>query len=151
MLTKPLTRAGFIAAKTVAGLALLLAATAIGSALCVLTTMLVFDASLIADFVASVALWLALAAMFTTLMVLLSAALDRQAPAAGIGIGVYVAVVLLTGFPLVRDRSPAGLMAANDAVIRGRDVALAWPLLTTLALAALFAVVAVAVFRRKEL
>ncbi len=151
MLTKPLTRAGFISAKVVSGLALLVAATALGSALCVLTTILLFDASLIADFIVSVALWLALAAMFTTLMILLSAAMDRQAPAAGVGIGVYVALFVLTGFPLVRDHSPAGLMAANDAIIAGRDVALAWPLVTTAVLCALLAVAAIAVFRRKEL
>ncbi len=48
----------------------------------------------------SVGLWLALAAMFVTLMVLLSAATGRQATAAGIGIGVYVALFVLTGFPV---------------------------------------------------
>jgi ABC-2 type transport system permease protein len=151
MLTKPLSRAGFIAAKVVSGLALLVAATVLGSALCVVTTILLFDSSLIADFILSVALWLALAATFTTLMILLSAAMDRQASAAGVGIGVYVALFLLTGFPLARDHSPAGLMAANDAIVKGRDVALVWPLVTTAALCALFVVAAVAVFRRKEL
>jgi ABC-2 type transport system permease protein len=151
MLTKPLTRAGFVVAKVVSGLALLLVATALGSVLCVIVTVLLFDASLIADFVASVALWLALAAMFSTLMILLSAAMDRQPPAAGVGIGVYVGIFVLTGFPAIRDHSPAGLMAANDAIIAGRHVALAWPLLTTATLGVLFVVAAVVVFRRKEL
>ena len=65
--------------------------------------------------------------------------------------GVYVALFVLTGFPVARDHTPAGLLAANDALLRGRHVALAWPLLTTLVLAALCVVAAVAVFRRKEL
>ncbi len=151
MLTKPLSRAGFVVAKTLAGLGLLVVATALGSALCIVATILLFDTHLIARFVASVALWLALAAMFTALMVLLSAALDRQAPAAGVGIGVYVALFVLTGFPAARDHTPAGILAANDALLKGRDVALAWPLVTTLIVGVLCVIAAVAVLRRKEL
>ena len=89
--------------------------------------------------------------MVTALMVLLSAATLRQAPAAGIGIGVYVALVVLTGFPLVRDRSPAGLVASSDALMKGRDVALLWPLVTTFLVTVLCVVGAALVFRRKEL
>ncbi len=151
MLTKPLSRAGFVLAKAVVAIGLLVVATAVGSALCVVTTIALFDAGRIPAFLASVGVWLALAAMFTTLMLLLSAALDRQAPAAGVGIAVYVALFVLTGFPLLRDTTPAGLMAANDALLKGRDVALLWPLLTTVALTGAFATAAVAVFRRKEL
>lgn len=151
MLTKPLSRAGFIVAKTVAGLGLLAGATMLGSVLCVAVTLVLFDAGHLGAFAASVGLWLALAAFFVTLMVLLSAAFDRQAPAAGAGIAVYVALFVLTGFPLIRDHSPAGLLAAGDALIQRRDVALAWPLATTAVLAALCVVAAVAVFRRKEL
>jgi hypothetical protein len=98
-----------------------------------------------------VLVWLALAALFVALMVFLSAAMDRQAPAAGAGIAVYVALFVLTGFPAVRDRTPAGLLAANDALLKGRHVALAAPLATTLALAVLLVGAAVIVFRRKEL
>ncbi len=94
---------------------------------------------------------MALAVMFTTLMVLLSAATQRQAAAAGAGIGVYVALFVLTGFPAARDVTPAGLLAANDALLKGREAALVWPLATTLACALAFLVAAVAVFRRKEL
>ena len=96
-------------------------------------------------------LWLALATMFTALMVLLSAATLRQGPAAGAGIAVYVALFALTGFPLVRDHSPAGIMASSDALLRGRDVALLWPLVTTLLITVLCVVGAALVFRRKEL
>jgi ABC-2 type transport system permease protein len=151
MLTKPLSRAGFIVAKAVAGMALLVIATALGAALCIVTTILLFDTTLISEFIASVAVWLVLAAMFTTLMILLSAATNRQAPAAGAGIGAYVAVFVLTGFPILRDHSPAGLLAANDAILKGKDAALAWPLISTAVLGVLFLAGAVVVFRRKEL
>ena len=151
VLTKPLSRGAFVTAKAASGLLVLLLATAVGTALCIAVTVVLFDTAHIAGFVASVGVWLALAAMFVTLMVLLSAATGRQAPAAGIGLGVYVALFVLTGFPAARERTPAGILAANDALIKGRDVALAVPLATTLALAAVFVVAAVFVFRRKEL
>lgn len=151
MLTKPLSRTGFVAAKTASGVVMLVSATAVGTAVCVAVTVLLFDARHIAAFLASVGLWLVLATMFTALMVLLSAATLRQGPAAGAGIAVYVALFALTGFPLMRDHSPAGLMAASDALVTGRDVALLWPLATTLAVTALCVVGAALVFRRKEL
>jgi len=151
MLSKPLSRGGFIAAKAVSSIAILMLATLAGAALCVVVTIAIFDAAHIAGFVMSVLVWLALAAMFATLMVFLSAAMDRQAPAAGAGIAVYVALFVLTGFPAARDRTPAGLLAANDALLKGRHVALVAPLVTTLVLAVLFVVAAVVVFRRKEL
>lgn len=151
MLSKPLSRTGFIVAKAVSSLTIVVVATILGAALCIVVTIAVFDASHIAGFVMSVLMWLALAAMFVALMVFLSAAMDRQAPAAGTGIAVYVALFVLTGFPAVRDRTPAGLLAANDAVLKGRHVALAAPLATTLVLAMLFVGAAVIGFRRKEL
>ena len=151
VLAKPLSRTGFIVAKAVSQLALLVAATALGTLVCILVTTIIFDGRHIVAFIASVALWLALAAMFTLLMLLLSAAMKGQAPAAGVGIGVYVSLFVLTGFPVIRDHSPAGILAASDALLRGRDVALAWPVATTLALAGGFLYAAVRVFARREL
>jgi ABC-2 type transport system permease protein len=151
VLTKPLSRAGFVVTKAVSQLVIVLVATALGTLLCVLVTVAIFDGRHIGAFVASVALWLVLAAMFTTLMLLLSAAMKGQAPAAGVGIAVYVSLFVLTGFPLIRDHSPAGILAASDALLRGRDAALAWPVTTTLAFAAAFLYAAVRVFARKEL
>lgn len=151
VLTKPLSRTSFVWAKVAGNLVVLLAATAVGAALCVATTAALFDTAHVAAFLQSVALWLALAAMFVCLMVWLSALLDRQAAAAGAGIAVYAALFALTGFPVLRDHSPAGLFAAGDALLGGRDAALAWPVATTLALAAVFVLLAAWSFRRKEL
>jgi ABC-2 type transport system permease protein len=151
VLTKPLSRGAFVVAKSVSGLLLLLVATAVGTALCIAVTIALFDTASIVPFLESVGVWLAIAAFFVTLMVLLSAATGRQAPAAGVGLGVYVALFVLTGFPAARDRTPAGILAANDALVKGRDVALAVPLAVTLVLAVVFMAAAVLVFRRKEL
>jgi len=151
VLTKPLSRPAFVTAKAASGLVLLALATALGAALCVGVTVALFDTAYIPAFLLSVALWLALGAMFVTLMVLLSAAFGRQATAAGAGIGVYVALFVLTGFPAAREHTPAGILAANDALLRGRSVDLAVPLVTTLALTVAFVVAAALVFRRKEI
>jgi len=58
---------------------------------------------------------------------------------------------VLTGFPLIRDHSPAGLIATSDAALRGRDVALFWPVVTTVVAGAACLVGAVWSFRHKEL
>ena len=151
VLTKPISRAGFVIAKAISQLAVLVCATIVGVAVCIATTIALFGAGPVAPFIEAAALWLAFAAMIHMLMVLLSAAMKSQAPAAGAGIGLWIALLFLTGLPLVRDHSPAGLMAANDAALRSRDVALFWPLATTALAAAVFLAGAVWFFGRREL
>ncbi len=151
VLTKPISRAGFVVAKAISQLAVLVCATVLGVAVCIATTVALFGAGSIAPFVAAAALWLAFAAMILLLMVMLSAAMRSQAPAVGAGIGLWIGLLVFTGFPLIRDHSPAGLMAANDATLRGRDVALLWPLVTTAIAGAVFLAAAIWFFRRREL
>ena len=152
VLTKPLSRAGFIVAKAVSQLVLLCAASVAGAALCAAVTIGLFGTtSDIAAFAAAFGLWLFVAAMTTTLMLFLSAALDSQAAAAGAGLGVFVTLSVLTAFPLTRDATPAGLMAAAAPRLEHHSVALAWPVTTTVVLAVAFVAVAVMAFRRKEL
>ena len=151
VLTKPISRAGFVVAKAVSQLVVLIVATVLGVAVCVATTVALFGGGSVGPFVEAAALWLAFAAMILMLMVMLSAAMRGQAPAIGVGVGVWVVIFVVTGFPLIRDHSPAGLMAANDAALRGRDVALLWPLTTTAAAGALFLAAAIWFFRRREL
>jgi ABC-2 type transport system permease protein len=151
VLTKPLSRTSFVWSKAVSNIVILLAATAIGTALCIVVTVALFDASLIAPFVESVALWLALAVMFVCLMTWLSAALDKQAAAAGAGLAVYASFFALTGFPAIREWTPAGILAANDALLKGKDMALGRPATVTLLLAVVFLIAAAWSFRRKEL
>ena len=151
VLTKPLSRTSFVWSKTVANLIILLVATAIGTTLCIVVTIALFDASHIVPFVESVGLWLALAAMFVCLMVWLSAAMDKQAAAAGAGLAVYASIFALTGFPAIREWTPAGILAANDALLKGKDLPLGRPVTVTLILALLCLIGAAWSFRRKEL
>ena len=151
VLTKPLSRTSFVWSKAIANLVVLAVATALGTALCVGVTLVLFDGSHVVALLESVAVWLALATMFVSLMVWLSAALDRQAAAAGAGIAVYVVLFTLTGFPMLREWTPAGIFTANDALLKGKDVPLAQPVVVTLVLAVVFLLLAAWSFRRKEL
>ena len=151
VLTKPLSRTSFVWSKAVANLLIVLVATAIGTLLCIAVTVALFDTSHIVQFVESVAVWLALAAMFVCLMIWLSAALDRQAAAAGAGLAVYASIFALTGFPAIREWTPAGILAANDALLKGKDMPLGRPVTVTLLLALACLLAAAWSFRRKEL
>ena len=151
VLTKPISRAGFVVAKAIAQLTLLIVATALGATVCVATTVALFGTGSIAQFVEAVALWLVFACAVLMLMLWLSAAMPGQAPAAGLGVAIWILLIVLTGFPLIRDHSPAGLIATSDAALRGRDVALFWPVVTTVVAGAACLVGAVWSFRRKEL
>jgi hypothetical protein len=64
---------------------------------------------------------------------------------------VYVALFALTGFPALRDWTPAGVFTANDALLKGKDATLAQPIAVTLVLAVVFLLLAAWSFRRKEL
>jgi ABC-2 type transport system permease protein len=151
VLTKPVSRTGFLIAKALSELALLVAATTLGTAICIVGTVAIFDASLIGTAVAGVALWLVFAAMVIALMLLLSTVFNGQAPAAGTGIGVYIALSVLSGFPLIRDYSPSGLLTVSARLLKHESAALAWPLTTTLVLTAVFLAGTVWRFRSREL
>ena len=151
VLTKPLSRAAFVVLKAASQLVLLVVATVVAAALCIVTTVLLFGSASIGPFIETTALWLVFATMVLMLMVLLSAAMGGQAPAIGAGIALWIGLLVFTGFPLIRDHSPAGLMAANDAALRGRDVALLWPVATTAVVAAALLAAAVWAFERREL
>ncbi|HUK78215.1 MAG TPA: ABC transporter permease subunit [Thermoleophilia bacterium] len=151
VLTKPISRAAFVVLKATSQLAVLVVATVVGAALCIVTTVVLFGSASIGPFIETTALWLVFATMVLMLMVLLSAAMRGQAPAIGAGIALWIGLLVFTGFPLIRDHSPAGLMAASDAALKGRDVALLWPLATTVLAAAALLAAAAWAFGRREL
>jgi ABC-2 type transport system permease protein len=151
VLTKPISRAGFVLVKAAAQLVLLVGATVVAAAVCVVATVVLFGSADIGAFVETTALWLVFAAMILMLMVLLSAALRGQAQAIGAGIALWIGLFFFTGIPLLRDHSPAGLIVANDAALRGRPAALLWPLVTTALTGVALLAGAVWAFRRREL
>ncbi|MBN1192089.1 MAG: ABC transporter permease [Coriobacteriia bacterium] len=151
VLTKPLSRASFVLAKFVSQTGLLLATVSIGAALTWGSTYAVFGEAPIGPLARATGAWLVLAVMFVALMETLSAILDSQAGAAGLGFAAYILISIATMWgPAVR-HSPAGLVNAPTELAMQESVALGWPVATSLVAAALFVAATVVVFRRREL
>ncbi|MDA3937536.1 MAG: ABC transporter permease subunit [Actinomycetota bacterium] len=151
VLTKPVSRGAFVVAKAISNSVLFLAATIIGAAVCVGLTIVMFDSSGIADFAVSTALLYLLGVVFISITLLLGVAIKSQAGAAGASLGAFLAVSLLSIWGPARDYTVAGLMVAGDRILRGDEVALLWPVLTSVVLIVLCVGGAVLLFRRKEL
>ena len=151
VLTKPLSRTAFVLAKFVSNVKLLSGSVIAGAVLTWALTHAVFGKAPAGDLAAATGVWLLLGILFIAVMELLSALLDSQAGAAGLGFVVYIALSIGTLWgPAVR-YSPAGLVGAPTKIVTGEAVELLWPIWTTLALTALCVGAAIAVFRQREL
>jgi len=150
-LTKPLSRTAFVLAKFVSQTALLAVTVVVGALATWGLTYAVFAEAPLAPLAQATATWLALGVMILALMVALSAAIDSQAGAAGLGFLGFIALSIATLWSPAVEHSPAGLLGAPTNLVMGKPVTLGWPLATTFALTAVFVLVAVAVFRRREL
>ena len=153
VLAKPLSRGGFVLAKLVSQVALLLAATALGTATCLAMTAVVFDASTAARLVHAVALWLLLAILLVVVMTLFSTAFLSRGAAAGAGLGFYFLMILFSNWaPAARYTFLGLLPGIRDALAsQGQTVSLGLP--TTMAVLAIVvgAVATVLIFERQEL
>lgn len=150
VLTKPVSRAGFVVAKYVAQTVLVTVTAVIGTALTQLVTLIVFGEAPPEKLWLSAGIWIAYAALLVAIVTLCSAALPTLA-AAGVGVVAMFALSLAALWgPLLR-YSPAGLTAAPSDVLLGKDVSLLWPLLTTAGLAVVLVAAASLVFSRREL
>lgn len=150
VLTKPVSRAAFVVAKAVASAALVVVAAAVGAALTWLVTRAVFGTAPAAPLAGATAVWLALAVLIVAVMVLLSAAFDSQAAAAGLGLAAYLVLSLATLWRPAVEYGPAGLVSAPDRIVAGEAGALGWPVVSALGLAAALVAAAVLVLRRRE-
>lgn len=151
VLTKPLSRTAFVAAKYLAGSAFLVGTVAIGAAVTWALTWAVFGEAPLAPLAGATGLWLVLGLMILGIMVFLSSLVGSQAGAAGLGFGAFVLLSIASIWsPAVR-YSPTGLLGAPTEVLLGRSGPLLGPVLTGLALGAISVAAAVAAFSRKEL
>ncbi len=151
VLTKPLTRVGFVLSKLVSTAVLLVGATLVMMLVTWGVTLIWFPDAPFGPLIASTAAWLLYAFMLVAVVLLGSAAVDSGAGAAGIGLGVYFTLMLagLWG-PLLR-WTPAGMANAPVALGAAREVDILWPALTTAALTVVLVWLAVRVFERREL
>ncbi len=152
LLTKPITRGAFVAAKIVGIGALLALALAVAGALCWVYTAILFEPLPVAGFAGAVALvWLSLG-VFAAFTFLASVVTRSALVAGGVGFGLFLVVGILSALPAIGPYMPTSLWGAADALALGTvPEPLLGPVLANVALAAAALVLAGWSFRRQEL
>lgn len=150
VLTKPVSRRGFITAKIAAQQLLLVVTAIIGAFLCLALTTALFPSSMEPRFLVAVVVWLAYALLVIVVMALFSAVLPTQG-AAGAGLAFYFLSLLLGLWPAANRFTFIGLTSAGQRILAGAEVALAWPLVTAGLAAVGFGLLAAWQFERAEL
>lgn len=152
ILTKPVSRTAFVAAKAAAIGGLLAAAVAIAGALAWIYTTILFEPLPAAGYAAAVGLvWLSLA-VFAALTLLLSVVARSALVAGGIGLGLVFATGIISALPGIGAYMPTSLWGAADQVALGIvPDPFAGPVLVNVLLAVGAVALAAAIFRRQEL
>jgi ABC-2 type transport system permease protein len=150
-LTKPLSRGAFVVAKIITQIALLMAATVLGTIVCLAMTAVIFDGGNAARLLTAVALWLLYASLLVVVMTLCSAAFRSRGAAAGAGLGFYFLTLLLSSWGPAARYGFVGLWPALRDALMGEPLAIAWPIATALVAVVLGVTGAVWIFERQEL
>jgi ABC-2 type transport system permease protein len=152
LLTKPITRGAFIAAKAIAIGALLALALAVAGGLCWIYTTILFEPLPVAGFAGAVALvWLSLA-VFAALTFLASAATRSSLVAGGVGFAALLVAGILSALPAIGPYLPTSLWGAADQLALGTvPDPLAGPVLVNVTIIAAAVGLAWWSFRRQEL
>jgi ABC-2 type transport system permease protein len=151
VLTKPLSRTAYVAAKAAVHCAFLMVSVGITTVVTWAMTRLVFGRSPGAALWSAVVAWLALAVFFLGVMTLLSSLLGSQAGAAGIGLAVFAALGAAGMWEPLQKYSPAGLVSAPAMLAAGEESAILSPVITSCGLAVLLVMAAAWAFQTKEL
>jgi ABC-2 type transport system permease protein len=151
MLTKPLSRRAFVVAKIVSQVALLVVATALGTAACLAMTAVVFDGTGGARLVTAVAIWLLYAALLVVVMTMFSAAFRSRGAASGAGLAYFFVTLLLSNWGPMARYSFLGLIPAMGQALLGRGMSLGWPVATAIVAIVAGVIAAVRIFERQEL
>jgi ABC-2 type transport system permease protein len=153
ILTKPASRAAFLAAKLIAISATLGIATALGTGVAYVYTLALYPSDFaIGGYVAMAMLLWWITVVFTAIT-LLGSTLTRSAiAAAGIGLIALLVMGILGALPVVGPYMPSSLAAPAQAIALGQDPGwLVGPLLFNVALVPVLLGIAWLVFRRQEL
>jgi ABC-2 type transport system permease protein len=151
VLTKPVSRTAFIAAKVFVHAAFLTATVTVGTLVTWGGTVLTFGSAPAAPLLDSAFAWLVFGVLFLCLMTLLSVALPSQAGAAGIGIGIYALLAIAGLSETLTLYTPVGLSSAPATLAAGHPFALFWPVLSSIALSVALIAAAAWLFTRQEL
>ena len=137
VLTKPVSRTAFVIAKAAVHSAFLAILVVAGTLATWGLTAAVFKEAPGSALWSSALVWLVFGVLFITLMTLLSVLIGSAAAAAGAGLGAYALVSIAAIWKPLGTYSPAALTMAPASLASGKDVAVLWPVLTSLLLAAL--------------
>jgi ABC-2 type transport system permease protein len=151
VLTKPVSRTAFVVAKAAVHSAFLGALVVAGTLITWGLTAAIFGQAPGSALWSSALVWLVFGVLFIALMTLLSVIIGSAAGAAGAGLGVYALVSVAAIWKPLGTYSPAALAAQPASLAAGKDVAVLWPVLTSLLLAVVLVALAALAFRRKDL
>jgi ABC-2 type transport system permease protein len=152
VLTKPLSRQAFLAAKLIALLATLGTGVILAGIACYIYTALLFEVLSVGGFIACCLLLLLATLVYAVLTLLGSTLVNSSLPAAGLGLAGLMVVTILSAIPGVSRFMPGSLYDAAQALALGQQpTELIVPLLSNLTLVALAMFLAWFSFRRQEL
>lgn len=151
VLTKPVSRTAFIIAKAVVHSVFLAVLVVAGTLITWGLTAAIFGQAPGSALWSSSIVWLVFGVLFIALMTLLSVLIGSAAGAAGAGLGAYALVSIAAIWKPLGTYSPAALTKVPSSLLAGNDVAVLWPVLTSLVLAAMLFALAALTFRRSEL
>lgn len=151
VLTKPVSRGGFLLGKFAGQTLLVTAVTVAGAFIVWLMTSILFPTSPPGPLFAASAVWLLFGILILAVTTGFSALFQSQAAAAGAAVGVWVAVSVLSVWGWAAKYTFAGLTGASIQLASGNSAELAWPIATGVVAIVAVLWVSVAVLRHKEL
>lgn len=150
VLTKPVSRGGFVVAKYIAQAMLLIVATLLGTLVTWGLTAAIFGEAPPERLFGPTAVWIVLALLLLAVVALFSCFMSTLA-ALAMGFGAYAVMGILTLWgPAVR-YSPAGLLGAPSKMLAAEPVTLTWPLATCAVTIVALMAAAVWAFKRVEI
>lgn len=151
VLTKPLSRTGFVIAKFVVHATFLAVVVMVGTVVTWGLTDLIFGIAPWERLWEASFTWLVLGLLFIGLMTVLSVEINSAAGAAGVGVGAFALLTIATIWAPLGTYSPAALTSLPASLVRGDSVSVGWPLTTSLLCALLLVVLAARRFQRKDI
>ncbi|MDO8964305.1 MAG: ABC transporter permease subunit [Coriobacteriia bacterium] len=151
VLTKPVSRQAFVAAKAFVHMLFIAAIVVVGTLITWGVTALVFGKAAPGPLWQAALSWLVLAWFFIGLMTLFSVLFGSQAGAAGAGIAAFAALSIASISPAAVLFTPAGLVVTPAAVAAGAAFPSAWPVVGSIVGTALLVALAASVFAGQEL
>ena len=151
VLTKPVSRPSFVAAKLLVHSAFLGVTVTAGTLITWGGTAIFFGEAPAGLLFAAAGAWLAFGFLFIAVMTFLSVVVNSQAGAAGIVLGVYALISAASLWKPLGTYSPAALVGGPATLAAGKEFAVVWPVVTSVLLATILVFFAMSVFSRKEL